>query len=309
MSFTCSVRRIRQYIFTQQSQSVLLKNREFYGFILFLPSLMRFSLRPFLFVVLLLSAFYSCSPYEQVRKSTDINYKLTKANEYYDRKWYHRANELYRDLLPVMKGTKNYEAMFYRMAYTFYYTKDYLSASLYFKTFVDYFPNSKDAEEAQFLQAVSLYKVAPKASLEQTNTIKAMEAMQSFINQHPESKYIAEANTYIETARKKLEEKEASAARLYYNIGQFKAASIAYKEVMNTYPESPNSDLYEYMIVRSLYRYAKASVDTKQEERFANAVSAHNDFKQMFPNSRYLQESEQLHISADNKIKKIRNEQ
>src|SRR4051812_18190269 len=183
---------------------------------------MRFSLRPFLFVVVLLSLFCSCSGYDKVRKSTDINYKLTKANEYYDRKWYHRSNELYHDLLPVMKGTKNYEALFYRFAFTFYYNKDYLSASLYFKTFVDYFPNSKDAEEMQYMYAVSLYKVAPKASLEQTNTIKAMEAMQTFINQHPESKRVAEANSYIDLARKKLETKEADAAKLYYNIAQYK---------------------------------------------------------------------------------------
>jgi outer membrane protein assembly factor BamD len=270
---------------------------------------MRFSLRPLLLVIVLVSLFCSCSNYDKVRKSTDINYKLTKANEYYDKKWYNRANELYRDLLPVMKGTKNYEAMFYRMAYTFYYNKDYLSASLYFKTFVDYFPNSKDVEEAQFLHAVSLFKVAPKASLEQTNTIKAMEAMQSFINQHPESKYITDANGYIDGARKKLEEKEAGSARLYYNIGQYKASSIAYKEVMNTYPESPNSDYYQYMVVRSLYRYAKASISAKQEERYANAVSAYNDLKQQYPNSRYLQEGEKYVSQSNNHIKNLRNEQ
>jgi len=274
---------------------------------------MRFSLRPFLFVVVLLSLFCACSPYEKVRKSSDINYKLTKANDYYDRKWYHRANELYRDLLPVMKGTKNYEAMFYRMAYTFYYNNDFLSASLYFKTFVDYFPNSKDAEEAEYLHAVSLYKVAPKASLEQTNTIKAMEAMQSFINQRPESKYITEANGYIDVARKKLEEKEAGGAKLYYNIGgyinSYKAAAIAYKDVINSYPESPNVDYYQYMVVRSLYHYAKGSIATKQEERYANVVVAYNDLKQMYPNSRYLQESEQYITSSNNNIKKLRNEQ
>ncbi len=274
---------------------------------------MRFSFRPFLLVAVLLSLFCSCSPYEKVRKSSDINFKLSKANEYYDRKWYHRANELYRDLLPVMKGTKNYEAMFYRMSYTFYNTGDYLSASLYFKTFVDYFPNSKDAEEAEYMHAVSLYKVAPKATLEQTNTIKAMEAMQSFINQRPESKYVTEANKYIDDARKKLEQKEAGAAKLYYNIGgyipSYKAAAIAYKDVMNTYPESPNNDFYQYMIVRSLYRYARSSVESKQEERYTSVVGAYNDLKQMYPNSRYLQESEKFVTLANNNIKRLRNEQ
>lgn len=269
---------------------------------------MRFSLRPFLFVVVLLSFFCSCSTYDKVRKSTDINYKLTKANEYFDRKWYHRSNELYHDLLPVMKGTRNYEALFYRFAYTFYYTKDYLSASLYFKTFVDYFPNSKDAEECQFMHAACLYKVAPKASLEQTNTIKAMEAMQAFINQHPESKRIQEANVYIDQARKKLETKEADAAHLYYNIAQYKAAAISYKTVIDNYPDSPNGDYYYFMVLKSMYRYAHASVESKQEERYASAVVAYNDLKQVYPNSAYVKEGEKYLELSDNNIKRLRNE-
>ncbi len=273
---------------------------------------MRFPFRPFLFVAVLVSLFCSCSPYDKVRKSSDINYKLSKANEYYDRKWYHRSNELYHDLLPVMKGTKNYEAMFYRLANTYYFTKDYLSASLYYKTFVDYFPNSTNAEEAEYLHAVSLFKVAPKASLEQTNTIKAMEAMQGFINQRPESKYIVDANGYIDGARKKLEEKEAGAARLYYNIGDYKesykAAAIAYKDVLNSYPESLNAEYYQYMIVRSLYRYAHGSIPAKQEERYANVISASNDLKQMYPKSRYLQQSDKYVTLSDTNIKRLRNE-
>lgn len=270
---------------------------------------MRFLIRPFLFVIVTLSLFCSCEGYEKVRKSNDINYKLTKANEYYDRKWYHRSNELYHDLLPVLKGTKNYEALFYRYAYTFYYSKDYLSASLYFKTFTDYFPNSKDAEECQFMHAVSLYKVAPKASLEQTNTIKAMEAMQTFINQRPESKRVVEANGYIEQARKKLEEKESGSAKLYYNISQYKAAALTYKVVMNEYPDSPLSDFYQFMIVKSLYHYAKASIESKQEERYASAISSFNELKQSYPKSKYIEEGEKYVTLSESKIKHIRNEQ
>lgn len=270
---------------------------------------MRFLSRPFLIVIIFLSLLCSCKGFEHVRKSNDINYKLTKANEYYERKWFHRANELYHDLLPVLKGTKNYEALFYRYSYSFYYTKDYLSASLYFKTFTDYFPNSRDAEECQYMHAVCLFKVAPKASLEQTNTIKAMEAMQTFINQRPESKRIAEANVYIDQARKKLEDKEAGAAKLYYNIAQYKAASLSFKEVMNEYPESPISDYYQFMIVKSLYHYAKSSIEAKQEERYANTIASFNELKQSYPQSKYVAEGEKYVTQSESKIKKLRNEQ
>ncbi len=246
----------------------------------------------------------ACSPYEKVRKSSDVNLKLTKANEYYDKKKYQNAQELYHDLLPVLRGTRNYEQLFYRYAYTFYYQKEYATAALYFKNFTSYFPNSKDAEECEFMHALCLVKLSPKSNLDQTNTIKAMEALQSFINTHPESKRVTEANSYIDDNRKKLETKEASAAKLYYNIGQYKAASIAYKEVINQYPESPNSDYYQYMVQRSLYRYAETSIPEKQVERFASSVAAYNDLKNSYPNSTFVKDGERYQLLANNNIRK-----
>jgi outer membrane protein assembly factor BamD len=259
---------------------------------------------PLLFIAFSILLAASCSPYEKVRKSSDVNLKLTKANEYYDKKKYQRANELYQSLLPVLRGTRNYEQLFYRYTYTFYNMKDYATAALYFKNFTNYFPNSRDAEECEFMHALCLVKLSPKGNLDQTNTLKAMEALQSFINTHPESKRLAEANLHIDDLRKKLEAKEASAARLYYNIGQFKAASFAYKEVINQYPESPNSDYYQYMVVKSLYEYAKSSIPEKQTERYVSTVSAYNELKSAYPNSQFLKDAEHYELLANNNIRK-----
>jgi outer membrane protein assembly factor BamD len=250
----------------------------------------------------------ACSGYEKVLKSDDISYKLTKANEFFDKRQYQKANQIYESLLPVMKGTKNFEPLYFKYAYSAYYLKDYLSASYHFKNFVDYFPGSKDAEEAEYMHSVSLYKMSPKPSLEQTNTIKAMEAMQSYINTHPESKRLVEANKLMDEMRAKLEVKEASAAKLYYNISQYRAASVAYNSVLQSYPESANSDYYQYMVVKSLYNYAEASVSEKQEERFANAAGAYNDLKTSYPNSKYLSEAERYYQQANENLNKIRNE-
>lgn len=250
----------------------------------------------------------ACSGYEKVLKSDDVNYKLTKANEYYDKRQYQKANQLYESLLPIMKGTKNFEPLYFKFAYSSFYLKDFLSASYHFKNFVDYFPGSKDAEEAEYMHAVSLYRMSPKSSLEQTNTIKAMEALQSYINTHPESKRLADANKLMDEMRHKLETKEAAAAKLYYNIGQYKAAGVAYKTVLQNYPESPNSDYYQYMIVRSSYNYADASVAAKQEERFANTISAYNELKQSYPKSVYISEAEKYLNQANENINKLRNE-
>ena len=259
----------------------------------------------YLFFIIFLA---SCSGYEKVLKSDDINYKLSKANEYFDKKQYLKANTLYEGMLQVLKGTKNFESLYFNYSYTSFYLKDYLSASFHFKNFIDYFPGSKDVEEAEFMHAVSLFKLAPKATLEQTNTVKAMEAMQSYLNRHPDSKRIEEANKMIDEMRLKLEQKEASAAKLYFNIGQYKAATIAFKSVMQNYPESNANDLYQYMIIQANFQFAKASVLEKQEERFINTINAYNELKETYPKSKYVFEAEKIVLLVNDYLKNIKNE-
>ena len=268
---------------------------------------LRFKNLLYLFVVL--AMFSSCGGFEKIRKSSDVNYKLTKANEYYDKQDWSHANELYKELMPIMKSTRNYEALFYKYAYTFYNMKDYLDGSYYFKNFTEYFPTSKNAEDCEFMSAVCLFKYAPKYTLDQTNTVKALEAMQAYTSRYPNSKRIAEANGYLDQSRKKLEMKQAGAAKLYYNIEKYKAAVVAYKSVMRNYPESPSSDLYQYMVIRASYKYARQSIPSKQEERYANAISAYNELKDSYPNSKYLADAQKIYDDASVNIKKIRDEQ
>lgn len=250
----------------------------------------------------------SCSSFEKVRKSNDVNYKLTKANEYFDQKDYIHANELYKELLPIMKSTRNYEALCYKFSYTYYYMKDWIEASYRFKNFTETFPNSKLAEECEYMSAVCLYKYSPKQNLDQSNTNKALEALQSYSNRYPKSPHSAEANAFMDQARLKMEAKEADAAKLYFNISQFKAATVAFKSVMRDYPDSPNSDMYQFMIMKAFYKYARISITERQEERYSSAIAAFNELKDAYPHSKYLGEAADIKLQAENEIKKIRNE-
>lgn len=267
------------------------------------------ALRNILFIVLTAAVMSGCDSYERVLKSNDVNYKLERANQYFEQKKYSQANAIYETLIPVMKNTKNYEPLYYRYTYTFYYMKDYLSASYHFKNFSEFFPRSKDAEECEYMHAYCLFKQSPAPSLDQTMTMKTVGALQTYLNAYPKSKHVEEANKIIDECRIKLETKAADAAKLYYNIGYYKAASVAYNEVLLEYPESTHADKYKYMIVKAWYEYAKQSIKGKQEERFANAVNAYRELQNEYPKSKYLADAAKYFSMADNNIKKLRNEQ
>lgn len=248
----------------------------------------------------------SCKGYESYLKITDPNIRLTKANEYYDKKSWYKANGLYATLISVVKGTKNYEELLYRYAYSYYNQKDYLSASYQFRTFVDNFPQSKRAEEAEFMFAKSLYLEAPKYTLDQTSTSKALAALYTFTSMYRNSKFTADANKYIDECRKKVEMKESGAAKLYFDMGEYRAAKVAYKTVINEYPESVNADLYHFMIVKSDYFLAKKGNLAKQEERYNDMLTSYKQFKELYPNSEYIITAAEYESAALQQITKIR---
>ncbi len=170
--------------------------------------------------------------------------------------------------MPYFKTHKEFEDIYFKYAYCAYYQRDYMNAENLFKTFLEIFPNSASAEEMDYMRAYSFYKQSPKAELDQTNTIKAMGMMQTFINTHPGSARIKEANDIIDIGRNKLEIKEFKGAQLYYDLGQFRAAGVSFTTLLNGFPESQKADEYKLMIIKSYYRYAELSVEDKKMQRF-----------------------------------------
>lgn len=264
--------------------------------------------RFFSFLVFLV-LFSSCaSKLGKTLKSTDSDYKLKVAENYFAQKKYNNAQVLFEDLFPVFKGTAKFEDLYYKYAYTSYYLNDYSNAENLFKTFVETFPTSNKAEEADYMRAYCFYKQSPKPELDQTNTTKAMGQLQAFINNHPQSPKVAEATAIIDQMRAKLQIKDFKSAELYYNLGYYKAAGIAFNGLIENYPDSNQGDEYKLMVIKSYYLYANNSVEEKQPERFDKVVTECTDFRDRFPDSKLLETVEYYKTESLNKIKS-KNEQ
>jgi outer membrane protein assembly factor BamD len=257
-------------------------------------------------VLLSLLMFTSCSSkFEKVLKSKDKEYKLKMAEQYYAKQEYDKAQQLYTDLLPLYKGDPRFEDIYYKYAFTAYYQEDYENAENLFKTYGENFPNSPKVEEMEFMRCRAYYKQSPKVDLDQTNTVKTIALLQAFINTHPESKRIDEANGIIDSCRRKLEQKEFNNAQLYYNLGFFKAAGVAFSVLIDDFPDSENSDMYAVSSIKSYYRYAEMSVIDKEEERFQKVINDVNDFQTRFPSSKFTDEAMTYKTKAETGLKKL----
>jgi len=254
--------------------------------------------------------FTSCTgKFGKILKSTDYDYKLKRADEYFAKKKYRNAEQLYVELFPVFKGTEKFEDLYYKYAFCSYYQKNYTDAENLLKGFLDVFPNSPKAEEIAYLHAYTFYLQSPKIELEQVNTAKAIGMMQTFINNHPNSSRIKEATDVIDACRAKLEIKEYRNANLYYNLQQYRAAGIAFANLLNAYPESSKGDEYKLMIVKSYYQFARLSIAEKQQERYEKVVEEYNDFTDRYPESKLLKDAVAYNNLSLNHIKQLQNEQ
>ena len=245
----------------------------------------------------------------KILKNPDPAYKFRIAEQYFVKKKYSQAQQLFEDIMPYYKTGKEFEDIYYKYAYCAYNIADYANAENLFKSYLEIFPNSTKAEEVDYMRAYSYFKQSPKPELDQTNTIKAMGMMQTFINTHPGSVRNKDATEIMDICRGKLETKDYQSARLYYDLGQFRAAGVAFATLLNAYPESVKGDEYKLMIIKSYYRFAELSIEEKKVERFEQVITECNEFTDRFPDSKLKKEAEDFLNLSQTNIKNLSNEQ
>lgn len=247
--------------------------------------------------------FASCSKFQQISKSNDMEAKYNAAVKYYEKKDYYHAYMLFEELISVFRGTSKAEKSYYYYTYCTYYIDDYTLAAYHFNNFVQSFPNSVHAEEMQYMYAYCFYLDSPVSSLDQTSSVDAIEKFQLFVNRYPSSPKVAEANTYIDALRKKLEEKAFNNARLYYKMENYKAAVVAFTNLLKDYPGTIYKEEALFLSLRASYYYAKNSVPDKQLARYKASAEEYLKFIDNFPQSRYLRDAERIYEAVQKGIK------
>jgi len=254
-----------------------------------------------LFIIVL--GFASCSQYEKLRKSSDYQLQYRKAFEYYHAGDFIRSGQLFDDLIRVYSVTNKADTVAYFRAMSYFKQKDYLTASHYFSQHFKEQRQSPFAEECEFLTGYCYYMQSPRPSLDQANTTAAIESFQMFLIRHPESKYAGEAIQYLAEMKDKLIDKSYLTARLYYNLGQYKASITALNNSLDDYPETKHREELMYLLLRSSYLLAENSIPARKKERFQSTVDEYYSFIGEFPESNYAKEAQRMYDRADRFLK------
>ena len=167
----------------------------------------RDQMNKFLSVILLVFVLTSCSSYQKALKSEDVAVKYAEAEKMYEKGKYSKAIRLFEQMATTFRGKPQAEKMYYMFSQSYYKTKQYYLAGYQFESFVSGYPKSEKIEEAAYLGAKSYSMLSPVYSIDQTDTFKAIDKLQAFIDRFPDSQYLAEANVSIKALREKIEKK------------------------------------------------------------------------------------------------------
>jgi len=96
-------------------------------------------------------------------KNPDPAYKLRMAEQFFAKEQYIKAQQVYEDVMPYYKASKEFEDIYYKYAYCAYNLRDFMNAENLFKSYLEIFPNSSKAEEVDYMRAYSFYKQSPRA--------------------------------------------------------------------------------------------------------------------------------------------------
>lgn len=253
-------------------------------------------------------ALTGCSEYQKVLKSTDNDYKFSKAKEYYEDEKYAKAYPLFDELLTLYRGSNQAQEVYYYLALTHFHLKEYILAAYHFKNFTKTFPKSKYAEEAMFLTGYSYYKESPAFSLEQSYTYKAINQLQLFVNTYRNSQRLEECNKLIIDLRQKLEQKAYTNAKQYYVIGRFQSANIALTNMLSDFPDTKYREELMYLIVKSRYELARFSIEDKQLQRYIETRTAAEQFEETFPSSKKVTETREILEIVNEQINTMQSE-
>ncbi len=244
----------------------------------------------------------SCSEYQKALKSEDIATKFKMGDSLFNAGKFSKANRLFEQIVPSYRGKPQAQKLMYMHAMSFFNTKDYYLSGYQFERFTKAYPQSEKVQEAAFLSAKSKYMLSPIYTKDQKETKDAIEKLQLFINDYPDSKYIAEASELVQELDFKLEKKTFEIAKQYNTIYDYRASIEGFDNFLLEYPGSKLREDALYYRLHSAYSLAINSVAWKKEERLNNAKGYYQGFKLAYPNSEKIGEVDKMMKELDEEL-------
>ena len=135
--------------------------------------------------------------------------------------------------------------------------------------------------------------------MDQSETLKAIEELQGFLDNFPKSDKVTIAQNAIFELQDKLTLKELQNAQLYYNLGtymgnNYQSAIIVAQNALKTYPYTKYREQWELLILKSRFQEAQESIEERKIKRFREVIDEYYSFINNYPDSKNRKEADNI---------------
>jgi len=201
-------------------------------------------------------------PMEQL----SLEERFKRGHEYLDKEKYYNAQQEFQII--VLSGSHTDlgdDAQFY-LAETYFKNKEYILAISEYERLTRKMKYSEYVEKARWRICEAYVKDSPNYYHDQTSTDKALQKLQEFIDEYPNSEFSDDAKDTIQKLRNKLAEKVYHSGELYIKLHAFDSAIIAFQDLLDRYYDT---DVAEKAYVGIVQSYAKMN-DAENANKYLN---------------------------------------
>lgn len=210
------------------------------------------------------------------------------AKREYQKKDWSKAVIEFQKLIFNYPGFAKADSARFLLGMSYYNDREYPLAAGEFNRMVSNFPTSPLTDDAMFYAAVCALKQSPGLHLDQRSTHLAIERLEMFLEEYPESELVPQAKKKLFEARLKLAEKTYKTGELYMKMKDYDAALIYLNEVLDLYGDT---DWAAQALFLTGELYSK-------QGKFVQAKKAFQEFVSKYPQNK-------LTDKAKKKIKDI----
>jgi outer membrane protein assembly factor BamD len=165
--------------------------------------------------------------------------QFRQARKDYDKKHYLRSIDGFQKVIYNYSGSPMVDSAQYFLAMSHYEMRDYFMAATEFERLVNNYPGSPFVDDGQYMTGLCYYKAAPgNHGLDQKDLLLAVQTLQDFLIDHPESDAADDARATIKAARQRMAEKDYDSGRTYYRLGYYESAGIYFQNVIDEYTDT-----------------------------------------------------------------------
>ena len=214
----------------------------------------------------------------------DVNTLYSQAKQWSDQGRYEQAAKLFDEVErqhPYSVWARRAQLM---SAFNYYLARKYTDAVSSAQRFVTIHPGNADAPYAHYLIAMSYYQQIEDVTRDQAITQQASQAFGELIRRYPESRYSSDARVKLDLINDHLAGKEMEIGRFYQRSGNWLAASLRFREVVDKYQTTSHTPEALERLVESYL-----ALGVPDEARKTAAVLGRN-----YPNSYWYRQSLRL---------------